>query len=118
MIKPWQQITREFQRRIVIVDLIKHLTTLSLGALALIAVFLQSLIELGNNNIELIVVVSSFLICIVTSVISCVLMVKYIHIDNTSIVIARFITAFIWTSIITFITAVLVFAKFILSNIG
>ena len=50
------------------VDLVKHLATLSLGAIALIAAFLQSLVELGDNKLILKFVVICFLTCIIIAV--------------------------------------------------
>ena len=59
----------------VLADMLKHLATLSIGAIALIAGFLASLVKLGDNGNLLIVITASFFVCIIASVISYVTVV-------------------------------------------
>ena len=56
-----------FKKRIVAIDYFKHLATMSAGAIALIAAFLRSLIELGSHTGLLSFAASAFFICIIAS---------------------------------------------------
>ena len=50
------------------IDLLKHLGSLSAGAIALVAAFLRSLVEFDGHTTTLAVIVVSFFICILGSV--------------------------------------------------
>lgn len=52
-----------YEKRKVAIDLLKHLTTLSLGAIAVIASFLQKLVELEKANFSFIISCFLFHLC-------------------------------------------------------
>ncbi len=59
-----------FEKRKVTIDLLKHLATLSLGAIALIGSFLQSLTKLTGASDFLGLIVLAYFLCILSSIIS------------------------------------------------
>jgi len=68
-----------FEKRKVTIDLLKHLATLSLGAIALIASFLQALTKLEGAAGLLVSIVGAFFLCIVASVISALILLGNIE---------------------------------------
>ena len=68
-----------FEKRKVTIDLLKHLATLSLGAIALIASFLQALTKLEGAESLLVSIVGAFFLCIVTSIISALILLANIE---------------------------------------
>ena len=67
----------DFEVTRVEIDLFKHLATLSAGAIALVAGFLRSLIEFDDHATTLVVIVVSFSLCILGSVIASVILLIF-----------------------------------------
>ena len=67
----------DFEVTRVEIDLFKHLATLSAGAIALVAGFLRSLIEFDDHATTLVVIVVSFSLCILGSVIASVILLMF-----------------------------------------
>ena len=116
---PIQEITPGFHKRVVAIDLLKHLTTLSLGAIAIVVGFLRSLLEWHGHESALILIVSGFFVCIIASVIQCLIVL--IHIEkwakgfgNRTRLVSRF---FALSSIVGFTVGATGLFYFALSNI-
>ena len=67
----------DFEVTRVEIDLFKHLATLSAGAIALVAGFLRSLIEFDDHATTLVVIVVSFFLCILGSVIASIILLMF-----------------------------------------
>ena len=67
----------DFEVTRVEIDLFKHLATLSAGAIALVAGFLRSLIEFDDHATTLVVIVVSFSLCILGSVIASIILLMF-----------------------------------------
>jgi hypothetical protein len=68
-----------YEKRKVAIDMLKHLTTLSLGAIAVIASFLQKFLEFEKAKNLLSLSVGSFFICVIFSIIACLILLANIE---------------------------------------
>ena len=72
----------EIQKRILLSELLKLLATLSIAAIALMAGFLRSLVELGEHENVLLFATGGFSICLLFSVAAYWIIVKDIENDK------------------------------------
>ena len=104
-------------KRSTMVDLLKYVGTLSFGAIVLISGFLQSLRDIHDHKVILIMAILSFFLCVVFSVTTCIMVARYINVYKWGKVYAGTASFCLKCSLACFFVGVVSLLYFVLVNI-